>query len=572
MKIIVAKNAGFCMGVKRALEMVLDRSARDRTEIVTYGPLIHNPQVVDLLARKGIRSSRDFSDFRPGRIGFISAHGISPAVRGMLKAGGAAVCDASCPDVVKVQGIIRRCAGEGMSTVIFGDRGHSEVEGLLGFTEGRGHVVGSPAEAESLPPLDRVCLVSQTTQNEEEFAVIAEALRRRAKEVRVFPTICPSTRSRQADLHGLLSRIDALVVVGGKNSANTARLARIASLRGIPAFRVETADDLPMDEIGKFDAVGVTAGASTPNWLIQGVVDRLRDWSWRRRPAPLRWAHGALTIVVKSNLFIALGAAALTLAAQTLMGIPADALPILLSFSAVLGIYNLNILADQAAILLNQPSRYLFFRSHRSPILLVSVASLLLAFLIGARLGTLPLLLVLFTLLLGLSYSFRILPRPFPRRRLKDIPGSKEIFSSLGWGTLTVLIPLYSCADPLRYPFAPLVAFAFVFIIMFVRSTLLDIRDMQGDRLVGRETIPVIIGKEKTKVLIAAANIFLAALVTVATARKWAPPSGYLFLPVIAYGFLYLYLYHRRVLFQDLIHEVVVDGKLLLAGVMALLA
>jgi 4-hydroxy-3-methylbut-2-enyl diphosphate reductase len=560
------------MGVKRALEMVLDRRARDRLEIITYGPLIHNPQVVDLLARKGIRSSRDFSDFRPGSVGFISAHGISPAVRARLKESGASICDASCPDVVKVQGIIRKCAGEGMAAVIFGDRGHSEVEGLLGFAQGRGQVVASPEEAARLPPLPRICLVSQTTQSEEEFAAVAEVLKRRGGEVRVFPTICPSTVSRQADLRNLLSRVDALVVVGGKNSANTSRLARIASLHKIPAFRVETADDLPMEEIGQFGVVGVTAGASTPNWLIQGVVDRLRDWSLPGLPAPRRWAFQALSWVVKSNLFIALGAASLTLASQRLMGLPAELSPIALSFCAALGLYNLNILADQEAILLNQPSRYRFIRPRRKKVLLASVLSLIASFLIGLRLGPLPLLLVVFTLLIGFFFSFRILPPSFSRRRLKDIPGTKEILSSLGWATLTVIIPLFSAAGSLRYPLAPLIAFAFVFLSLFVRSTLLDIRNMQGDRLVGRETIPVIIGKERTKILLVSANILLTVLLAAAAARRWAPPVAGLYLAVVAYGFLCLYLYHRRVLFQDFMHEVVVDGELLLAGVLALLA
>ena len=129
------------MGVKRALEMVLDRAREEKRAIVTYGPMIHNPQVVSLLALKKISSSRSLEDLSDKVVCFISAHGISPATRGSLKATGACVCDASCPDVLKVQGIIKKYAGQGYATVIFGDRGHTEVEGLLGFSEGRGVVV-----------------------------------------------------------------------------------------------------------------------------------------------------------------------------------------------------------------------------------------------------------------------------------------------------------------------------------------------------------------------------------------------------------------------------------------------
>ncbi len=570
MKIIVARNAGFCMGVKRALEMVLDRSARDRSGIVTYGPLIHNPQVVDLLARRGVRSSRDPADFSPGKVGFISAHGISPAVRSRLKETGAAICDASCPDVVKVQGIIRKCAREGMDTVIFGDRGHSEVEGLLGFAEGRGHVVGSPEEAAALPPLPRICLVSQTTQSAEDFGAVAEALKRRGGEVEVFPTICPSTLSRQADLRDLLSRVEALVVVGGKNSANTGRLARIASLQEVPAFRVETAEELPLGELDRYGVVGVTAGASTPNWLIQEVVDLLRDRSFRRKPAPSRWCLLALSWTVKFNFFIAASAASLTFAAQRLMGLPAEILPILLSFCAFLGFYNLNILADRSDLSFDQPARRLSFRVRRGTLLPVSAAALGAAGVIGLFLGTWPCLLVLLTLLLGWAYCVPVLPTRFQRRRLRDLPGAKEIMTSLGWATLTVLVPLLSEGEGLRYPLAPAVAFAFVFGVLFVRSTLLDVRDIQGDRLVGRETIPVLIGPERTRILLIAVNILLSLLIVAASAISWLPPRSYLFLAITAYGFFYLYLYHRRILFRDLMSEVVVDGKLLLAGALAL--
>ena len=572
MKIIVAINAGFCMGVKRALEMVLDRGLREKKETITYGPLIHNPQVVKLLSSRKIRSSRDLSEFTAGKLGFISAHGISPGIRERLQKTGAKICDASCPDVLKVQGIIKKHARRGYATVIFGDKGHSEVEGLLGFSEGRGQVISNLREAEELPPLDRVCLVSQTTQNQGEYLKVARLLRKKFARVQIFQTICPSTRARQEELEEMIRRVDSLVVVGGKNSANTARLTRIARQQKLPVFQVETADELDLKKIGSPRRIGVTAGASTPNWLIQGVVDRLRDWNWKRKYAFFRWGYVLVSVFVKANLFLALGAASLTYASIRLLELPLRWEPLLLSFSYVFAIYNLNIFADQPAILLNQPSRYRFYRSHQKILLILSLLALLITLGCAVLLGPVSFLLALFTLLLGLFYSLKIFPSKFSWRRLKDLPGSKELFSSVGWGTLAVLIPAFADYSPGLSPAATAVAFIFVFIIMFVRSTLLDIRDMQGDRLAGRETIPVIIGKEKTKVLLGILTSLLALLLIWAAARGWIPSFGYYYLGVIAYAYFYLFLYHKRILFQDLFHEMVVDGTPLVAGIITFFA
>ncbi len=568
MKLIVAKKAGFCMGVKRALEMVLDRARDEKDAIFTYGPMIHNPQVVSLLSLKKISSSRDLDDFSDEVVCFISAHGISPERRKSLKATGAYICDASCPDVMKVQGIIKKYAGKGYSTVIFGDRGHTEVEGLLGFSEGRGMVINGVEDVDELPSLDKICLVSQTTRNRDEYMKVANAVRARYQEVQVFNTICSSTLSRQEEVIEISKTVDAMVVVGGKNSANTARLSLIAG-ELVPVFQVETAEELDMEELGKYRTVGVTAGASTPNWLIQGVVDHLRGWSWRKKIWPLRWLYRAAAVVVKANFFIAFGGACLTAAAMRLLGIPLLWPALLLSFSLILAIYNLNIFADQPAILLNQPSRDRFFHNNRPLLRMLNLFSLVTAFVCAAVLGTGVFLLTVFTLLSGLAYSSTIFPSSFPGRRLKNLTGLKEFLSSLGWGVVAVLVPAAASGTDRPSTMAILVAFLFVFSIMFVRSTLFAIRDLQGDRLVGRETLPVVLGVDRTKIVLLLLITLNALVLILADILGWVPVSGYYYLAVIAYGCVYLILYHKRILYQGLVHEVLVDGQLILAGLIA---
>ena len=568
MKLIVARKAGFCMGVKRALEMVLERAREAKIGIVTYGPLIHNPQVVDLLSSKRISSNRNLAAINPGELCFISAHGISPRVREEIKSTGVRVYDASCPDVLKVQGTIRKYARQGYATIIFGDQGHTEVEGLLGFTEGRGYVVGRPEEVERLPDLDRVCLVSQTTQNRDQYHEVARAAKDRFREVLVFKTICASTLDRQKEVVDMAGKVDAMVVVGGRNSANTARLTAIAAAQ-VPVFQVEAAGEMDMEALSRYQTVGITAGASTPNWLIQGVVDRLRDWSWRQKNVVLRWLYRVVSVVVKANFFIALGGACLTCASMRLLGIPLQWPAVLLSFCLLLAVYNLNIFADQPAILLNQPSRYRFFLSYRKVLYFINAISLVTASVCALILGTGAFLLTVFTLLSGLAYSFTILPSTLPGRRLKNLTGLKEFFSSLGWGVLAVLIPALSTRVASPSVISVAVVFIFVFSIMFARSTLFAIRDIQGDRLVGRETIPVVLGVEKTKIMLFLLITLTAGLLVLATLRGWVPSSGYWYLGVIAYGCLYLFLYHKRIIFQGLTHEMLVDSQLILAGLIS---
>jgi (E)-4-hydroxy-3-methyl-but-2-enyl pyrophosphate reductase len=569
MKIIAARKAGFCMGVKRALEMVLDRARREGERIVTYGPLIHNPQVVALLSSKRVRASRKREELHPGEICFISAHGISPAARGELKATGVRLCDASCPDVLKVQGIIRKYARQGYATVIFGDPGHSEVEGLLGFTEGRGVVVSGPEEAAAIPDFDQVCLVSQTTQNLDEYRRVAAEVKKRVPRTVVFETICASTLERQREVVEMADKVDALVVVGGKNSANTARLTRIAAGR-VPVFQVETAADLDQSRLGGYKTVGVTAGASTPSWLIQEVIDRLRDWSWEKKSFLANGLYRAVSAIVKSNIYIALGGACLTCASMRLLRLDLSRPAILLSFCLVLAVYNLNIFADRAAILLTQPSRYRFLLAHRKSLYGLSAFSLAAAFILAASLGTAAFLLTVFTLLSGLAYSFTFLPTALPGMRLKNLTGLKEFFSSLGWGVLVVLIPVLSAPGSRPGAVSVAVVFISVFSILFVRSVLFAIRDLQGDRLVGRETIPVVLGVGRTKWLITGLMAFTSGLLILSAARSWISPLGYYFPAVIVYGGLYLLLYHRRLLYQGLPHEMLVDSQLLLAGLLSL--
>ncbi len=270
MRVLTAQSAGFCWGVQQAVDKARRLALETGGAVHTDGPLIHNEQMLACLRAEGIRETDDPAALRDGTL-MIRAHGIPPSRRAWLAGLPVCLADATCRDVARIQGLIRKHAARGFHTVIFGDPEHAEVLGLLGFAEGRGHVVQSPKEVEALPAgLEPVCLVAQSTEFVDFYAAVAAAIRRRYPGAVVLDTICAATRERQAELGRLAREADAVVVVGGRASANTLRLVELAR-RDKPTFHVQTAADLDTAALRAFRTVALTAGASTPDFLIAEV-------------------------------------------------------------------------------------------------------------------------------------------------------------------------------------------------------------------------------------------------------------------------------------------------------------
>ncbi len=265
----MAPSAGFCWGVRRAVEKARGARKEAGQPVYTDGPLIHNEQMLAELEAEGIRQTNDLRGLDSATV-IIRAHGVTPGKRERLRQAAGRVVDATCGDVARIQGLIRKHAREGCYTLIFGDPGHAEVEGLLGFTEGRGRCVTSPKDMARVRTRRRVCLVAQSTQFPDDFAEIAAAVRRWFPDAIVLDTICGATKSRQKDVLRLAPKVDAFVVVGGRHSANTLRLAELAA-RYKPTYHVETADQLDLSQLAGCRVVGLTAGASTPDFILQEV-------------------------------------------------------------------------------------------------------------------------------------------------------------------------------------------------------------------------------------------------------------------------------------------------------------
>lgn len=288
MKVIRAKSAGFCWGVERAIDIAREYAQKGRHPVYTDGPLIHNRQMMEVLTGEGIREVGDYTSEAKlavnkvtdaNAVMVVRAHGISPERRAYLKALGMEFRDATCPDVGIIAGKVRLHARKGYRTVIFGDPKHPEVIGLLGYAEGQGHVISSEAEIDALPELGtQVCMVSQSTMFTDEFARLAAHLQARFPATLVFDTICGATKDRQADIKELQHQgCQAIVVIGGRHSANTVKLAKLVEIQGLPCFHVETATELDLAALTRYATIGVTAGASTPAFLIDEVCRRLGE-------------------------------------------------------------------------------------------------------------------------------------------------------------------------------------------------------------------------------------------------------------------------------------------------------
>lgn len=281
MDIILAKEMGFCFGVRRAVDMMEDATG-ERGQLVSLGTVVHNPQVVSQLKERGLDVIANLEDVSERPVA-ITAHGVSEATVQQLESKGVPVLDTTCPIVTRAQQWAKRLTEEGFAVVVFGDPNHKETRGVLGWAEGNAYAVPTIGDIASLPDdlPSRIGVLSQTTETETHFAEFVRTLLEqrmdRISELRVINTLCNATTSQQAAAQELAHQVDVMIVIGGRESANTRHLAEVAREEGVDAYQVESADEIRPEWLAGREKAGVTAGASTPDSAIDAVVARLRE-------------------------------------------------------------------------------------------------------------------------------------------------------------------------------------------------------------------------------------------------------------------------------------------------------
>ena len=273
MKIILAKRAGFCFGVKRATQMAFEAAGKDK-KTYTLGPIIHSPQVVNRLEEMGVKVLENLDSMNDGTI-IIRSHGVASnelaeAVNKKLE-----IVDATCPFVKKAQEHVKSLSQSGYGVVVVGDADHPEVQGIVSYGGDKVFVVGSGEEVKKLPKMSKIGIVAQTTQSFENLKNAVTECLLRGGEIRVFNTICDATAVRQEEAKELAKQVDCMLVVGGLNSANTRRLSEVCKELQRRTYHIETAAEIDPAWFEGVERVGVTAGASTPKWIIDEVMNRI---------------------------------------------------------------------------------------------------------------------------------------------------------------------------------------------------------------------------------------------------------------------------------------------------------
>jgi len=284
MKLLVAKYLGFCTGVNRAYKLALATAARG-LPVYMLGYLVHNQKIIDELKEKGINSVKNLSEIPSTATGFliISAHGVSPEVLEKATKTGLTIIDTTCPWVKKPQTMAQKLVEEGYHVVIIGDKNHAEVLGILGWAkglpagrQGKAQVIEDIKDVKKVRFHERIGVLAQTTQSAKHFEDMVNALSAKTNELKVCNTICEATSRMQRSAVDVAKRSEVMLIIGDRKSANTRRLKELCEETGALTYQIESADDLDLNLLKGFDVIGLTAGASTPAFIIDGVINKLK--------------------------------------------------------------------------------------------------------------------------------------------------------------------------------------------------------------------------------------------------------------------------------------------------------
>ena len=273
-KITIAKSAGFCFGVKRAIDLAQDIASKNN-DVYTFGPLIHNPQEVARLEKENIKVVEDYSKIDKGVL-VLRTHGIPLDIyENLSKKENIKIVDAACPFVKKAQDIIKELSKDSEQIVIVGEKKHPEVVALVSYGKGKCIVIEDKKDVKNVKKTDIIYIVSQTTQSPKKFEEIVNEISK-ISQVKVFNTICRATFDRQSAAEKLAKEVDVMIVIGGKNSGNTTRLYQICS-NITKTYHIEDVGEIEPAWFDKVESVGITAGASTPDWIIENIKRRIKE-------------------------------------------------------------------------------------------------------------------------------------------------------------------------------------------------------------------------------------------------------------------------------------------------------
>ena len=551
------------MGVRDAILRIVKELNDTDEEIFVYGPLIHNPQTVDILGRRGLNTIHELENIDDKLIA-IRTHGVPIERLREIRRRSRRHLNLTCPRVSRVQGLIKNYSRQNYYTIIVGDEDHAEVIGLKSYAVSGVSVISDPRQIKAIPRAERYIVVSQTTQDRERFDLIVKRLRDALENLIVFNTICDSTHNRQSDIaQGIERGIDGLVVVGGKASANTQRLARMGSECGVRTFHIETEAELDAADFRDVGHVLVTAGASTPGWIINNVMERLYEIKYTNSPFFTNILIKAMGFILRANILSAVAAAFFALFAQGYAGAKPDYPLAAISMLYIFSMYTLNNYFDLDFLTVRNPVKYAMIKRHKNLLAPLAVASLVASLYLMVSYNAYAIALYILSVVLGSFYSsraFKSAIASLPFQAPKRLYNLKNIVSTFGWVISTTVIPLVALRAEWGIFLAPV---AYSLALVFLRNIALDIIAFQGDLIFGRETLPTLIGVKKTEVFVLLIVLASALLFAWQTIQR----AGYLHLLYLA-AMLYMVLVFLKIssknYFISLKYELILDANFIL--------
>jgi 4-hydroxy-3-methylbut-2-enyl diphosphate reductase len=536
MRITIARHAGFCFGVRRAIDITfkVKQQNRDR-KIFTLGQIIHNPQVIEALTRRGIGIVHDIHDpqLRPGDIAIVRAHGISPDKKAALTERGVEVIDAACPMVLKLHNVIKRACRTADLIAIVGDKDHPEMDAHMGVAQGKGVIIQDLEDAKGLPSVKRMAVVAQTTFDVALYREIVDVLKGKAEILDVTDTICRSTVDRQSEVRELAKDHDTFIVIGGRNSANTKRLAEIASKQHRNVVKIESPEQLQDIDRSRMRRVAVIAGASTPHWVIEECIETLKS---------VHPASSLETVVLdtlaESPLLPSLGALGVAMASMVFSGQP----------------YRWDVLAA-VFFLAFSSTAHTSRRRQWTTWAISSGVAVSLSLVVSGLAG-------------GLIFIGIALLRPLVDvADLSDF--AKSIFGAVIFLLISIVVPLALAHGPLTPGLGLLAAYTATHYLC--AEILLGLKNMEKDAIMGTMSLARYITEERAVVLMEYTIMGLALMLFLSFPLKVAPALAYGLLPPLFFLAKGIDFYHEQTIFDNRMYTIYVMGLWAIVPAMGLL-
>lgn len=577
MKVEIGKFAGFCDGVKYAVEKTFSQASKSSEEIYVDGHLIHNPQTLDMLEKTGVKTYEDTEDdmsVLDDKTVIIRAHGISPERREALSSHAKKIVNLTCKYVAKIQALVKKHSSLGYRVIVIGNPTHPEIIGVCGFAQDV-YVVYKDEDIEKLPEDDKKTLiVAQTTLQKETFNKFVSQIQDKYKnsELIIKNTICEATEQRQNEILDIAKRNDVVLVIGGSESSNTRNLYKIASSIK-PSFYVEFKEDLEKIDLTPYKNVGIMAGASTPDWLIEDIAQTIKD---NYSSSFYRGINKVFDFLNYGYIFFSFGAFLMSYAIYDILNKPFQ-----YRIGVIVALYYLFMSLGNGysnyTIKISDKRRYLFYQKYKPAFLTIIVVSALIMFYLAYNVDIGILMLTILSTLLGTAYNISFekndrFNHSFFFRLFKKLVPFKAIIISIAVttllnGSILLLNRNILKENTLSYLFSV----SIVFIFMFIRQALIEIKFSQSDKIAGAVTLTTYIDSDKLAIITAIIPIILLIGVIIANIFFSDFNNMKYFIPVLYSSIISFIVMKRRVITSRHLFSILIDSILYVLFLAALI-